>query len=476
MITRHIADLLYHHECVIVPGLGGFIKASNPAWILHSTHEFYPPSGSVAFNAGLSANDGLLANHIAAAENTSYREALYDIKVWVDTSVKLLKRDEKVALEGIGELFLNTSGNIEFTPARQINFNADSFGLPVFRAKPATAIAEQVIPEIQPSVRSGSHSKFRHLVPETLKWAAVLAPFVAFVLWGSIKGNLIDNYIHNYTGMYSWVRSTPGKTAPVTIAVQVARVEETPAEVVKSPAGVLADENITFNPGIISYCELAKEDIYYVAGKLPGDPDANSPAINKDVVPVSESISKTVPVIKADALSNPIPAPGVNSNENASSISGTTKNAISPKADAGIKTTTITAYPWPKFSKGPAIDASSKTNVVAKNTTGVETKATIKIAPAEEPITKSTPVGKSNFNTQAFHIIGGAFRDHNNALKLIRTLESKGYSPAIVDTTPGGLYVVSMIGFNTLKEAELKLKDLKKEGFPASWIMKNKKS
>ncbi len=443
MITRHIADLLYHHECVIVPGLGGFIKASNPAWILHSTHEFYPPSGSVAFNAGLSANDGLLANHIAAKENTSYREALYDIKVWVDTSVKLLKRDEKVALEGIGELFLNTSGNIEFTPARQINFNADSFGLPVFRAKPAAA--EQVIPEIQTSVRSNRQSKFRHLVPETLKWAAVLAPFVAFVLWGSIKGNLIDNYVHNYTGMYSWVRSTPGKTAPVTIAVPDVKAEETPAQVVKSPAGVLADKNIAFNPGLISYCELAKEDIYYVNAKLPGIPDADSPDINK------ESSSAASPSVA--------------------------NNVIRPETEADIKTHAVTpTYPWPEFSAGPAADIASRTNAIPENTNGFETNTTVKNLSSEELNIKSTAVVSSNGNTPAFHIIGGAFRDHNNALKLIRMFEAKGYSAAIVDTTPGGLYVVSMIGLNTLKEAEQKLKDIKKDGFPDSWIMKNKKS
>ena len=84
MITRHLADLLYHNECVIVPGLGGFIKAYNPARIIHTTHHFFPPSGSIAFNAGLSANDGLLGNYIATAENTTYREALYSISSWVE--------------------------------------------------------------------------------------------------------------------------------------------------------------------------------------------------------------------------------------------------------------------------------------------------------------------------------------------------------------------------------------------------------
>ena len=53
MITRHIADLLYDRECVIVPGLGGFIKAYRPALIIHGTHEFYPPSGTIAFSCSM---------------------------------------------------------------------------------------------------------------------------------------------------------------------------------------------------------------------------------------------------------------------------------------------------------------------------------------------------------------------------------------------------------------------------------------
>ena len=129
MIARHIADLLYHHECVIVAGFGGFIKAYSPAMILHTTHEFSPPSGSVAFNAGLSGNDGLLANYIASVENISYRDALFEINQWVGKCTSDLNHNTTVSLHGIGEVFLNDSGNIEFTPSKQVNFNADSFGL-----------------------------------------------------------------------------------------------------------------------------------------------------------------------------------------------------------------------------------------------------------------------------------------------------------------------------------------------------------
>lgn len=354
MITRHIADLLYNHECVIVPGLGGFIKAYRPAQIIHATHEFRAPYGTVAFNAALSGNDGQLANYIASVENISYREALYEIKIWVEKSFDTIKKDGKVVLDGIGELFENTSGNLEFSPSMQLNFNADSFGLPVFYAKSVT-VEKLFVPEIQPVKYSSKSVKYHRLIPETLKWAAVLAPFIAFGYWGAIKGNIIDNYVHNYTGMYSWVRSTPGKTAPVKSFALPVKTDKLPvAEVLQSPVGVLASQNISFDPGMVSYTELAKSKII----------------INDNIQTVTPVVSKVV---------------------------------------------------------------------------------------------------------QNYYIIGGAFRDHDNALKLVNTLQQQGYPATIADTTPGGLYIVSMKNFTDYAEAENQLTEVKKAGFSSSWILKKQK-
>ncbi len=353
MITRHIADLLHHHECVIVPGLGGFIKAYKPARIIHKTHEFFPPSGTVAFNSGLAINDGLLANHISSVENTSYREALYTIKQWVDKCHAAANKNEKVVLEGIGELFINKSGKLEFNPSSLFNFNDESFGLPIFFAK-VSGNELLNVPDIQNSRRKNRNSRLIRLIPETLKWAAVLAPFVAFVLWGSINGNIIDNYVHNYTGMYSWVRSTPGKTVALKAVAVPVKAKEVSKQVIQSPASILAGENIAFDPGVVSYTEL-----------------------DKNIIKKAEVVQLVVPEI-------------VNSSQN-------------------------------------------------------------------------------------YFIIGGAFRDHDNALKLISMLKEKGYPASIVDTTPGGLYIVSMKGFGSYDEAANQLIEIKKAGFPSSWILKKQR-
>jgi hypothetical protein len=354
MITRHIADLLYHHECVIVPGLGGFLKAYHPAQIHQDTHEFRPPSGNIVFNAGLSGNDGQLASYIASVEDISYSESLSEIKLWVEKCSDSIRKGEILVVEGIGNLFENTSGKLEFIPSMQVNFNTDSFGLPVFHAKTA---GDNILrfPEIQGTLHAGRSAKYHRLIPETLKWAAVLAPFIAFVLWGSLNGNIIENYVHNYTGMYSWVRATPGKTTPVKAVVTPIEANEIAAvEMVQSPAGILADQNISFDPGMVSYTELAQNKI---------------------------------------TISDPV-------------------TFVTPEAT----------------SKEPG-----------------------------------------------FFIIGGAFRDHNNALKLMSVLQQQGYPATIVDTTAGGLYVVSMKGFADYNEAVNQLDAIKKAGFASSWILKKQR-
>jgi len=354
MITRYIADLLYHQDCVIVPGLGGFLKAYHPAQIHHAILEFHPPSGNVAFNAGLSGNDGQLANHIASVENISYREALYEIKLWVEKCFDSINKGDKVDIEGIGNIFMNASGNLEFSPSYEVNFNSDSFGLSVFHLKAADQ-GNLILPDIQPTNHAYRSAKFNRLVPETLKWAAVLAPFVAFILWGSLNGNVIENYVHNYTGMYSWVRSTPGKTAPVKTVILPLNAKAIPVvENVKSPAGILADQNISFDPGMVSYTELAQNKI---------------------------TISDPVAIVSTEVSSR----------------------------------------------------------------------------------------------EQDYFIIGGAFRDHNNALKLISILEQQGYAANIVDTTAGGLYIVSMKAFASYNEAVSQLGEIKKAGFASSWILKKQR-
>lgn len=128
-LSSYICDLLYRYECVILPGLGAFITQNKPAHIDVKTHTFYPPSKTLSFNRHLQTNDGLLANHIAGAENITYESALSNLRAQIKNYKTALENGEIILIESIGELRSNSNNQIEFSPMSNANFLTDSFGL-----------------------------------------------------------------------------------------------------------------------------------------------------------------------------------------------------------------------------------------------------------------------------------------------------------------------------------------------------------
>ena len=59
-LINHISELLYDHNCVIIPGFGGFITNYKSADFDHQNNVVLPARKVVAFNQSLVENDGLL--------------------------------------------------------------------------------------------------------------------------------------------------------------------------------------------------------------------------------------------------------------------------------------------------------------------------------------------------------------------------------------------------------------------------------
>jgi nucleoid DNA-binding protein len=131
-IEQHISQLLYRYQCVTVPGFGAFLTESQPAQINESSNAFYPPKKLISFNSNLKHNDGLLANHIAMSEKTSYDDAVEAIHSEVGIWKNILQINEKFTLKNIGELSLNPEKNLVFSPYEQLNYLKDAFGLNSF--------------------------------------------------------------------------------------------------------------------------------------------------------------------------------------------------------------------------------------------------------------------------------------------------------------------------------------------------------
>ena len=65
MVEYYISELLFLHDCVIIPNFGGFVGNPKSAKLNKITGVLSPPSKQILFNANLKTNDGLLITHIS---------------------------------------------------------------------------------------------------------------------------------------------------------------------------------------------------------------------------------------------------------------------------------------------------------------------------------------------------------------------------------------------------------------------------
>jgi len=132
-ISRYIYELLLVHDCVILPDFGGFVANYRSAIINTVQQSFLPPAKEVAFNSGLTRNDGLLASYIAETEGISYTDAMSGMKKYTGEILLALENGRTVIFENIGVFRYNEEDVLQFIPEASINFLLESFGLSSFQ-------------------------------------------------------------------------------------------------------------------------------------------------------------------------------------------------------------------------------------------------------------------------------------------------------------------------------------------------------
>ncbi len=175
-IDPYIAQLLYRYQCVTVPGFGAFLTEIQSAQLIESSNSFFPPKKMISFNAHLKNNDGLLANHIAQAEKTSYEYAISAIQYEVFNWKKSLQENGLFSIKNVGNFSLNQDKNLIFTPYDQTNYLTNSFGLSAF-------VSPMVKREIfEQKIEALEQEEVIEFVPETRKTSAYLKYAAIFVL------------------------------------------------------------------------------------------------------------------------------------------------------------------------------------------------------------------------------------------------------------------------------------------------------
>ncbi|TLX70946.1 SPOR domain-containing protein [Labilibacter sediminis] len=148
-LEKHINDLLYLYDCVIVPGLGGFVANMQSAELNEKTGVFSPPRREIGFNLSLSHNDGLLINHIASKEGLSFEDCLEKISKHINVLKYQLNCGDSIHIGEAGYLKDDTIGNTIFVPKNEQSFCPDSFGLSKFQFNTLEQLKEQKEPRRQ---------------------------------------------------------------------------------------------------------------------------------------------------------------------------------------------------------------------------------------------------------------------------------------------------------------------------------------
>jgi nucleoid DNA-binding protein len=185
---KYISELLSEHDCVIIPGLGGFVGSYQPAQIHPVYHTFQPPSKKVLFNINLKQNDGLLANHIVQAQKISFQEAAEKVRVFAEETQRTLKARKYLILPAIGKLYVGKEGNVQFDQDLRTNHLPESYGLLPFFSAPVKAETIQEKPVRRVSPPKEFRELARKAIPKPLKWAAILAVPVSVAVLLSIAG------------------------------------------------------------------------------------------------------------------------------------------------------------------------------------------------------------------------------------------------------------------------------------------------
>lgn len=164
-LYHYISELLYRYDCVIVPGLGGFVSQKRSAHLDKDAGTISPPSKFISFNELLNQNDGILVHFIAEENQISYQEAnkalLKEVEDW-----KNQLKFETLYLPKIGWLKTNNHQKLEFEPELSTNYLTESFGLSHVKVKPIAELSRDKVKRLpKPQAERKSYA---------LRYAAIL--------------------------------------------------------------------------------------------------------------------------------------------------------------------------------------------------------------------------------------------------------------------------------------------------------------
>ncbi|WP_430811685.1 MULTISPECIES: SPOR domain-containing protein [unclassified Carboxylicivirga] len=222
-VAQHISNLLYTHECVIIPHLGALVSTTVSARIDTETNRFMPPSREIGFNRSLSHNDGLLISTLSQINGLSYEAARQSVDAFVNDLTARIDRGEVGRIDKVGSLKKDALGSLQFVADSSEAYLPEAFGLSSFH----------FTPHVTPQKLVSENRQVRRLLqPVGLRQIAATVAMVVglFAISQSLDNPLRQHKVNAASTMpLIWPASSAIETSPVeveTTSVSTAVVEE----------------------------------------------------------------------------------------------------------------------------------------------------------------------------------------------------------------------------------------------------------
>jgi len=417
-VAKYVGDLLYDYECVVIPGLGGFLTKDRSVSINEVTHSFSPPFRNVHFNVHLRANDGLLVNHVAQQEQIGYKTAKQRVDQFVFQCHNALDAGKKINFKNIGSIYYDSEKNIVFQQDSKINYSSNSFGLSTLVSPAIRRVTDEE--KVKKVVKSAIDKKSTRRKPvdrkskkeeksipssgrkmeanrrkSTFTNNVIFLLVVAFLMGSGyiyMRRDAMSYYFSRYSShipfFYSSVNDYLSSNINSTHVAQLSR------------------STASFFPAIL---EEDKEPVVIV-----------EPVITNEENP--DDMGSSDITIKSDEQ----PTPGL-SDENNEDVIVTDEKTYSDNTTSTEK---------------------------------IENTRPVKVSPTV-----------SNLKANRFFIIAGSFSKESNAKRLVQKLNNQGFEALIADTNKYGMFRVAFLSIDNRKTADMKLLAIRNENNSDAWLL-----
>lgn len=166
-LISHIEFLLHDHNCVIIPGFGGFVVNTIPP-CKDGIAAFHAPTCELVFNRDLSHNDGLLGQSYMKNGNMTFELAMQKVEQDVQLLKRQLREQRRVDMGKLGSFDMHDDKRFVYTPG--VFVRPALFGLTQAALKPLIQIQP-----IVPVRKSENRHKWNRRVGISAAAVAVIA-------------------------------------------------------------------------------------------------------------------------------------------------------------------------------------------------------------------------------------------------------------------------------------------------------------